>query len=138
MLYQRVHRPFWRRHPAVSVVVLATASWWLWHGWYEALAVTAAVGVVLVLHRHRRAVAVRDAGLRARADYEHRLSQAGDVRGTFGRFPPVQAGWYADPYVPGRGQLRYFDGAVWTPHFTAHPTTLSLRRGRESVSSVRR
>jgi hypothetical protein len=97
-------------------------SWWLWHGWYEPLAVTAVVGLLVVVTRHRRAVAVRDAGLRARAEYEHRLSLAGDPRGMFGRYPPVQPGWYPDPFAARRGdrqhryQLRYFDGAVWTPH----------------------
>lgn len=100
----------------MTVVGVAMASWWLWHGWYEALAVTAVVGILLVLNRRRRAVVVRNAGLRARADYEHQLSKAGDVRGTFGRYPPVQAGWYSDPYVTGRAQLRFFDGTVWTPY----------------------
>ena len=67
-------------------------------------------------------MAVRDAGLRARAEYEHRLSLAGDPRGTFGRYPPVQPGWYPDPFAAHRGSpqrrypLRYYDGAVWTPH----------------------
>lgn len=122
MLYQHVHRPFWRRHPAVVVTVLALASWWLWHGWYEALVVTAVVGLLMGFSRHRRAAAVRDAGLAARAEYEHRLSLAGDPRGTFGRYPPVQPGWYPDPqshpqsHPQSRCQLRYFDGAVWTPH----------------------
>ena len=140
MLYQRVQRPFWRRHPAVTLTVLAMTSWWLWQGWYEPLAVTAVVGLVVAISRRRRAATVRDAGLRARAEYEHRLSLSGDPRGVFGRYPPVQAGWYPDPWpAQHRYQLRYFDGAVWTPHFTSgQPTTLSLRRGRESVSGVRR
>ncbi len=122
MLYQRVHRPFWRRHPAVTVTVLAMTSWWLWYGWYEPLAVTAVVGLLIVVSRQRRAVAVRDAGLRARAQYEHRLSLAGDPRGTFGRYPPVRPGWYPDPFAAHRATpqrrypLRYYDGAVWTPH----------------------
>ena len=54
------------------------------------------------------------AGLRARAEYEHRLSVAGDPRGVYGRYPPVQSGWFADPQ--NGWQLRYFDGAVWTPY----------------------
>ncbi|MGZ8802866.1 MAG: DUF2510 domain-containing protein [Mycobacterium sp.] len=120
MLYQRVHRPFWRRHTAATVTAVGMTSWWLWHGWYEALAVTAVVGVLIAVNRHKRAVAVRNAGLRARAEYEHRLSLAGDPRGVFGRYPPVQAGWYPDPYAvvmhQNRCGLRYFDGAVWTPH----------------------
>jgi len=55
-----------------------------------------------------------DAGLRARAEYEYRLSLAGDQRGLFGRYPPVQAGWFPDPQ--NRCQMRYFDGAMWTGH----------------------
>ena len=57
---------------------------------------------------------LRSAGLRARADYEYRLSLAGDQRGVFGRYPPVQPGWFPDPQ--NRCQIRYFDGAMWTPY----------------------
>src|SRR5690242_17747709 len=114
MLYQRVPRPFWRRHRVAAAIVLAVAAWWLWHGWYESAAVVVALGVLIALRRRRRALAVRDSGLRARADYEYRLSLAGDPRGTFGRYPPVQAGWYANP--ENRRQMRYFDGVGWTPH----------------------
>lgn len=121
VLYQPVVRPFWRRHTVMIVVVAAMASWWLWHGWYEALAVTAVVGLLIAANRHRHTIAVRDAGLRARAEYEHRLSLTGDPRGMFGRYPPVQPGWYPDPSAATTGRqnryrLRYFDGAVWTPH----------------------
>lgn len=121
VFYQPVRPPFWRRHTVMTALAPAMASWWLWHGWYEALAVAAVVGLLIAAHRHRRTVAVRDAGLRARAEYEHRLSLAGDPRGVFGRYPPVQPGWYPDPCPAigarqNRYQLRYFDGAVWTPH----------------------
>ena len=34
-----VDRPFARRHPVVTVLAVVTAAWWLWQGWYEALAV---------------------------------------------------------------------------------------------------
>jgi hypothetical protein len=68
----------------------------------------------LFLSRRRKAIAIRDAGLRARADYEYRLSLRGDQRGVFGRYPPVQAGWFPDPQ--NRCQIRYFDGVMWTPH----------------------
>ena len=39
----------------------------------------------------------------------------------FGRYPPVQPGWYPDPSRPAAVTgntvpVRYFDGAVWTPH----------------------
>jgi hypothetical protein len=45
--------------------------------------------------RRRKAHAIRDAGL-------------------FGRYPPVQPGWFPDPQ--NRCQIRYFDGAMWTGH----------------------
>ncbi len=112
MLYQPVRRSFWRRHPVMTATGLFVISWWLANGWFEAVAVTAIVGLLLFVVRRRRELAWRDAGLRARADYEHRLSLAGDPRGVFGRYPPVQPGWFPDPL--NRGQLRYFDGAVWT------------------------
>jgi hypothetical protein len=113
MLYQHVPRPFWRRHPVAVAVVSAVAAWWLWHGWYESLAFAVAIGALVVLRRRRRALAIRNSGLLARAEYEHRLSLAGDPRGTFGRYPPVQAGWYRNP--ENLSQMRYFDGATWTP-----------------------
>ncbi len=88
--------------------------WWLANGWYEAVAVTAIVGLLLVVNGRRKAHAVRVAGLRARADYEFRLSLAGDQRGAFGRYPPMQAGWFRDPQNVCR--MGYFDGALWTHH----------------------
>ena len=112
MLYQQVHRSFWRRHPLVTGGVLLLLSFWLWRGWYDAVAVTAIVSLLVVVSRRRRDRALRDAGLRARADYEHRLSLFGDPRGTFGRYPPVQPGWFPDPQ--NRRQIRYFDGSMWT------------------------
>jgi len=112
MLYQQVRRPFWRRHPVVIGTVLLVTLWWLANGWYEALAVTAIAALLIVVRRRTRALARRDAGLRARADFEYRLSLAGDPRGVFGRYPPVQAGWFPDPQ--NRCQMRYFDGAMWT------------------------
>jgi Protein of unknown function (DUF2510) len=114
MLYQDVARSFPRRHPVVTAVAVVTVAWWLWQGWYASLVLTGAVALVVVVSRRRRAVAIRNAGLRARAEYEHRLSLAGDPRGVFGRYPPVQAGWHPDPRHPRA--LRYFDGAAWTPH----------------------
>lgn len=111
---RRVHQPFGRRHPAVTVVAAVTAAWWLWQGWYEALAVVVAAGVIVAVRRRRRAATLRDAGLRARADYEHRLSLAGDPRGLYGRYRPMGPDWYPDPHNPRR--LRYFDGLAWTPH----------------------
>ena len=114
MLYQHVQPPFWRRHPVVTGTVALVTVWWLANGWYEAVTVTVIVGLLLTLNGRRRAHALRDAGLRARADYEYRLSLAGDQRGVFGRYPPIQAGWFPDPRI--RCQMRYFDGAMWTHH----------------------
>jgi hypothetical protein len=114
MLYQQVHRPFWRRHPALAGTGALVVAWWLWLGPPEAVAITAIAALLLMVNRRRRSHVIRDAGLRARADYEHGLSLSGDPRGMFGRYPPVQAGWYHDPQ--NRYQLRYFDGAMWTQH----------------------
>lgn len=93
---------------------LLVALWWLSSGWYDAVAIAAIAVILVVVNRRRRAMAIRDAGLRARADYEHRLSLLGDSRGVFGRYPPVQAGWFPDPQ--NRSGIRYFDGAIWTQH----------------------
>ena len=114
MLDQPVHRSFGRRHPVVSGAGLVLILWWLHNGWYEAVAATAIIALLVFVARRRRALARRDAGLRARADFEHRLSLAGDPRGTFGRFPPLQPGWFPDPQ--NGSQMRYFDGALWTPY----------------------
>jgi hypothetical protein len=114
MLYQQIHRRFWQRHPVFTGAGLAMTLWWLYSGWYEALVVMAVIGLLIFVSRRRRALAIRDAGLRARADFEHRLSLAGDPRGMFGRYPPVQPGWFPDPQ--NGSQMRYFDGALWTPY----------------------
>ena len=109
-----VHRPFARRHPVVTVLAAATAAWWLWQGWYEALALVVVAGLIVVARKRRRTALLRDAGLRARADYEHRLNLVGDPRGLYGRYAPVGPNWYPDPQNPR--WLRYFDGLAWTPH----------------------
>jgi Protein of unknown function (DUF2510) len=114
MLYQQVRRSFWRRHPVVTGAGLVLTLWWLSNGWYEAVAVAAIIGLLIFVTRRRRALAVRDAGLRARAEFEHRLNIAGDPRGVFGRYPPVQPGWFPDPQ--NGCLMRYFDGALWTSH----------------------
>src|SRR5258705_1274064 len=114
MLYQQGHTSFWRRHPLAAGAGLVLTLWWLHSGWYEAVAVTAIIGLLVLVARRRRALTVRDAGLRARADFEHRLNLAGDPRGLFGRYPPVQPGWFPDPQ--NGSHIRYFDGAVWTPY----------------------
>ena len=114
MLDERVHKSFLRRHPVITGAGLSVTVWWLHNGWYDAVAVLAIVGLLVVLARRKRALALRDAGLRARAELEHRLNLAGDPRGTFGRYPPVQPGWFPDPR--NHSQMRYFDGALWTPY----------------------
>ncbi|SEH63344.1 Protein of unknown function [Mycolicibacterium rutilum] len=114
MLYQQTRPAFWRRHPAVTGAVALAATWWLVNGWYTAVTVAAIVTLTVVVARRRRELAIRDAGLRARAEYEHRLNLAGDPRGVFGRYPPLQPGWFPDPQ--NRCGLRYFDGAMWTHH----------------------
>jgi hypothetical protein len=114
MFYQHARPSFWRRHPWLTGVAAAIVCWQLFHGSYALVAVEAAVALVIVVRRRRRALASRDAALRARADYEHRLRLAGDPRGIYGRYPPVQPGWFADPRSPWL--LRYFDGAMWTGH----------------------
>jgi hypothetical protein len=95
---------------AAAGVVLTV--WLLWNGAYLFVAVVGLSWLGIYVRRHRRANALRDAGLRARAEYEHRLSLEGDPRGVYGRYPPVQPGWFPDPQ--NRSQLRYFDGGSWT------------------------
>jgi hypothetical protein len=112
MLYQRVRQPFWQRHPWVTGAGALLTCWLLLNGAYTVVATTAIIGLFIFVGRRRRAMELRNAGLRARADFEHRLSLAGDPRGVFGRYPPVQPGWFPDPQCPC--QLRYFDGAIWT------------------------
>jgi hypothetical protein len=94
MLYQQLRRPFWLRHPLLTSAAAAWTVWLLWSG-----------AQLLV------------AGLRARADFEHRLNLTGDLRGIYGRYPPVLPGWFPDPQ--NRSQLRYFDGALWTGYTAA-------------------
>ena len=112
MLYQQTHRPFWQRHPLVTGAAAVLTVWLLWTGSHVVVAVAGIAWLAVAIRRRRRANALRNAGLRARAEYEHRLNLAGDPRGIFGRYPPVQPGWFPDPQ--NRCQLRYFDGGQWT------------------------
>ena len=114
MFDQQLRAPFWRRHPVVTAVGLALSWLALIHGWYLPVTLAAAGLTLFVVRRHLRDAERRRAALRARADFEYRLNLAGDPRGVYGRYPPVQPGWFRDP-GPGR-QWRYFDGAVWTGH----------------------
>jgi hypothetical protein len=112
-----VYQPFWRRHPVLVGMAAIVVCWWLTIGWYWLVATLATAVTLISVRRTRRARARRHAGLLARAEYEHKLSQLGDPRGVFGRYPPVQPGWFADP-VSRRG-WRYFDGAWWTGYTAA-------------------
>lgn len=112
MLYQNVRRPVWQRHPGAATAGVALTAWLLWHGAHVLVAVVGLVWLGIAVRRRRRTNAVRDSGLRARAEYEHRLNLSGDPRGIYGRYPPVQPGWFPDPQ--NRCRLRYFDGGVWT------------------------
>jgi hypothetical protein len=114
MLYQPVRAPFWQRHPWTTGAAVVLVCWLLIHGSYTLVAITAAIVLAIYVRRRVRALARRNAGLRARAEYEHRLSLVGDPRGLYGRYPPVQPGWFQDPLSPWL--LRYFDGWGWTGH----------------------
>jgi hypothetical protein len=112
VLDQPLRPPFWRRHPWLTGAGAFLVLWLLMHGWYFPVMAVALTATLACIARHKRDRARRDAGLRARADYEHRLSLAGDPRGIYGRYPPVQPGWFPDPTYPRL--LRYFDGSAWT------------------------
>jgi hypothetical protein len=116
MLYQQVRRPFWQRHPVMTAAAAVLMVWLWWSGAHVLVAAVGITWLALTVRRRRRANALRDAGLRARAEYEHLLNLSGDPRGVFGRYPPVQPGWFPDPQ--NRYQFRYFDGGTWTG-FTA-------------------
>lgn len=89
MPLQHPPRPYWRRHPLVTVCGLLCAAWLLANGWFLTVTVLAVVAVMVQVRRRRRARAIRHAGLRARADLEHRFAMHGDPRGIYGRYPPV-------------------------------------------------
>lgn len=86
---QHPPRPYWRRHPWLTVCGFLCAAWLLTNGWYLTFAVVALLAVTVQMRRSRRARAIRHAGLRARADLEHRFAMNGDPRGTYGRYPPA-------------------------------------------------
>ena len=112
MLYQQLRPRFWQRHPLMTAAAAVITIWLLFSGAQVLVAVVGLAWLGLAVRRRMRANALRDAGLRARAEYEHRLNLGGDPRGIYGRYPPVQPGWFPDPQ--NRCQLRYFDGATWT------------------------
>ena len=114
MLYQHVRRPFWRRHPMVTGAAALLAAWLLLLiGGQELVAVTGISGLLIFVGRRRRALALRacrpalarntSTGSASRAIPE---GVYGLSTGTVGMVRRSQNGW----------QLRYFDGAVWTPY----------------------
>ncbi|MET4429075.1 DUF2510 domain-containing protein [Mycolicibacterium sp. 624] len=120
MLYP-VNSRFWRRHPALVAGSVALAVWLSLQGWYATLAVLTTAATLIAIRRTRRARSIERAGLRARAEFENRLTGYGDPRGVFGRYPPARAGWFTDPVSQWR--LRYFDGWAWTGHTAVRPQT---------------
>src|SRR6185312_9490720 len=72
MLYQQVHRSFWRRHPVVTGGGLLLTLWWLHNGWYNAVAVAAIIGLLIFVARRRVA---RPRGLRASAELGRRSAR---------------------------------------------------------------
>ena len=82
MLYQRAHQ-------LASCAAAVAAIWLWWSGSHLLVAVTGCVWLAILIRRRARANALRDAGLRARAEYEHRLNLSGDPRGIYGRYPPA-------------------------------------------------
>lgn len=115
MLYD-AHQPFWRRHPIIAGTGVLLACWLLAEGWYLTAAVAAGVLLALSIRRTRRVRRIRHGALSARAEFENQLAQRGDQRGVFGRYPPIQAGWFPDP--ANRRRWRYFDGSMWTGQTT--------------------
>jgi hypothetical protein len=95
MRQHHVRPAFWQRHPFVTGFALLGAMWLFQHGWYLTVAVAAGVVVFIGLRRRRRSAAHARAGLRARAEIEHRMVLAGDPRGVHGRYPPVHPAWFA-------------------------------------------
>lgn len=122
MQYQQTRQRFWRRHPWLAASALLGGVWLVAHAdavTYPVIMVFASAATYFAVRRHRRARAITQAGLSARADLEHRLALTGDPRGIFGRYPPQQAGWFPDPVRVGERDIRYFDGVAWTGYSAA-------------------
>lgn len=117
MPYQRLSHPFWERHPWITGMLLMLGTLPVTEFPTAFLIGAATAAALVAARRYRRNREIHRAGLRARADLEHRLALSGDPRGIHGRFPPVQAGWFPDPAHARR--IRYFDGASWTGHTAA-------------------
>jgi hypothetical protein len=124
MLLEQTHPAFWRRHRLLTAAGLLWGAWLLVNGWYLTVALVAGLVLTLGLRRRSRARSMQRAGLRARADFEYRFAVSGDPRGIYGRFPPVQAGWFPDPR--DRRLLRYFDGAAWSGYTVMSRQTSGL------------
>lgn len=93
MLYQHTERPFRQRHPWVTCAAVLVAGLLLINGWYLSVLVASVIMLAIAVRRRNRAEARRRSGLLARADFENRLTLAGDPRGMYGRYPPVQWGY---------------------------------------------
>ena len=109
MLYQPVHRP--SRQRLMTAAGLLVAVWLLWNGAYVFVAVVGLswLGITAQTQKGQRATRRRTARTcRIRTPAEPR----GRSEGIYGRYPPVQPGWFPDPQ--NRSQLRYFDGGSWT------------------------
>jgi hypothetical protein len=118
--------------------------WLLWTGSYALVAVIGLAWLAIAVRRRARIIARRDAGLRARAEYEHRLSLTGDPRGIYGRYPPVQPGWFPGSAKPLPvalfrrrvvDRLYGFHGAVM-PSVVAVPDRRQVARRRLHQRSV--
>lgn len=121
MQYQQIRQRFWLRHRWLAASTLLGGLWLVSHadpGTYPVIIGFALATAYFALRRYRHARAITRAGLRARADLEHRLTLTGDLRGIFGRFPPQRAGWFPDPWA-GTPRIRYFDGVAWTGYTSA-------------------
>jgi uncharacterized protein (DUF58 family) len=92
MLWQQPSDAFWRRHPVLITTGLLCGAWLLVNGWFLTVGVLAATILAAGIRRRRRARTIRHAGLRARAELEHRFVLNGDPRGTYGRYPPAFSG----------------------------------------------
>ena len=89
MPIQQTPPPFWYRHPVLTGAGLLWGTWVLLDGWVATVTVICVLALMIAMRRRRRARVVRHAGLRARADLEHRFTLDGDPRGTYGRYPPA-------------------------------------------------
>ena len=94
--------------------MLLCGTWLLMNGSYTVVAAAAGVVAVITARRYRRARAIRRAGLRARADFEHRLAWPATRAASSAAIRPCSRA--GSPIRKTVLQMRYFDGALWTPY----------------------